>query len=77
MASATLQRAPLDFYRRTEHSVQTLAERLLNLWRTLEIWQVRARQRRDLLDLDDRLLRDIGINRAVAEREASKPFWVE
>lgn len=77
MTSATLQRTPLDFYRRAEHGVQTLAERLLNLWRTLEIWQVRARQRRDLLDLDDRLLRDIGINRAEAEREASKPFWVE
>ncbi|KAA3628906.1 MAG: DUF1127 domain-containing protein [Proteobacteria bacterium] len=77
MTSATLQRTPLDLYRRPGRNPRTLTERLFNLWRTLEIWQARARQRRDLLDLDDRLLRDIGINRADAEREARKPFWVE
>ena len=35
----------------------------------------RWQQRQDLLDLDDRLLRDMGITRHQAEREASKPFW--
>lgn len=35
----------------------------------------RARQRQALMALDDRLLRDIGVSRADAEREASKPFW--
>jgi uncharacterized protein YjiS (DUF1127 family) len=25
--------------------------------------------------LDDRLLRDVGLSRAEAEREAHKPFW--
>ena len=35
----------------------------------------RWRQRQALLDLDDRLLRDIGITREQAEREARKPFW--
>jgi uncharacterized protein YjiS (DUF1127 family) len=28
-----------------------------------------------LLKLDDHLLRDIGVTRAQARREASKPFW--
>jgi uncharacterized protein YjiS (DUF1127 family) len=35
----------------------------------------RARQRQALMALDDRLLRDIGVSRADAECEASKPFW--
>jgi uncharacterized protein YjiS (DUF1127 family) len=35
----------------------------------------RARQRQALMALDDRLLKDIGVSRADAEREANKPFW--
>jgi len=31
--------------------------------------------RRLLLDLDDQMLRDIGVTRAEAEFEAGKPFW--
>jgi uncharacterized protein YjiS (DUF1127 family) len=38
-------------------------------------WFDRSRQRRALAELDDRLLRDIGLTRAQAEREAAKPFW--
>jgi uncharacterized protein YjiS (DUF1127 family) len=38
-------------------------------------WQEVARQRRALLTLDERLLKDIGITSADAEREASRPFW--
>ncbi len=33
------------------------------------------RQRRTLLALDDRMLKDIGISRADALREGNKPFW--
>jgi uncharacterized protein YjiS (DUF1127 family) len=35
----------------------------------------RRRQRRDLRELDDRQLYDVGITRAQAERESRKPFW--
>jgi uncharacterized protein YjiS (DUF1127 family) len=38
-------------------------------------WLERCRQRRALAALDDRLLRDIGITRAQAQREAARPFW--
>lgn len=38
-------------------------------------WWDRARQRHHLLQLDDRLLRDVGLTRAGVEREAAKPFW--
>jgi len=35
----------------------------------------RSRQRRALAELDDRLLRDIGLTRYDVALEASKPFW--
>ncbi len=38
-------------------------------------WRDRARQRRALLALDDRLLSDIGVSRAEADVEGEKPFW--
>ena len=54
-------------------SIPTAAWRL-GLWlvRSIE----RSRQRAQLSDLDERLLEDIGVTRADAEREASKPFWL-
>jgi uncharacterized protein YjiS (DUF1127 family) len=48
-------------------------------WRTLAAWLFafwqRHRQRRALLDLDDRMLRDIGISRHDARLEAQKRSW--
>jgi len=38
-------------------------------------WLERDCQRRALLKLDERMLRDIGLSRADVEREAEKPFW--
>ena len=41
----------------------------------LLIWLDRARQRRHLARLDDRMLRDIGLDRASIGQEIAKPFW--
>ena len=44
----------------------------------LQKWLSRHRQRkalRDLAEQDQHLLRDIGLSRAEALREAAKPFW--
>jgi uncharacterized protein YjiS (DUF1127 family) len=41
---------------------------------TLQLWRERARQRHALSKLDDRLLADIGLTRADAERECAQPF---
>lgn len=49
--------------------------RLADAADTLHIWHERAAGRRQLLTLDDRMLRDIGISRADAVNEAGKPFW--
>lgn len=38
-------------------------------------WQERAKQRRQLGELDDRLLTDIGVSRIDACQESAKPFW--
>jgi len=38
-------------------------------------WHDHVRQRRHLGELDDRLLRDIGVSRADIDHEMSRPFW--
>ena len=38
-------------------------------------WRARARGRRLLASFDDRMLRDIGIDRIRVERESSTSFW--
>ena len=49
-----------------------------NLTATIGLWLGRSRQRRHLRELaewDDHLLKDIGVSRQAALREAAKPFW--
>lgn len=43
--------------------------------RTVLLWRERARTRRDLASMDDRLRRDIGLSRFRLIQEANKPFW--
>ena len=38
-------------------------------------WFERARQRRQLGELSDHMLKDIGLSRADVEAEVTKPFW--
>ncbi len=39
------------------------------------LWQERSRSRQALLSMDDRALRDIGLDRASADYEGNLPFW--
>lgn len=41
----------------------------------LRSYRERRRSRRQLLTLDDRLLKDIGITRTQAQKEGRKAFW--
>lgn len=43
--------------------------------RQLQRWRDLYQQRRQLAALSDFMLKDIGLSRADAEREASRPFW--
>jgi uncharacterized protein YjiS (DUF1127 family) len=56
--------------------VRGLAVRAAAIARMIE-WQQRVAGRRELMNLTERDLRDIGISRSDAEAEASKPFWQE
>lgn len=53
----------------------TWAIRGARLSALLNLWLQRARQRRQLADLSDRQLDDIGLSRTQAAHEAAKPFW--
>ena len=44
---------------------------------TLREWRRRSRERGELAELDDRMLKDIGLTRADAEFLSNKPFWRE
>ena len=50
-------------------------ESLIRLFDAWGAWQDRAAERRQLARLDDRMLRDTGIDRASARYEALKRFW--
>ncbi|HER25486.1 MAG TPA: DUF1127 domain-containing protein [Rhodospirillales bacterium] len=53
-------------------TLTTLPGRLLDVVYT---WQQRSSGRRDLAVMSHQMLRDIGIDRADAMRESTKPFW--
>ncbi|NKC15625.1 MAG: DUF1127 domain-containing protein [Gammaproteobacteria bacterium] len=57
---------------RSSFSLSKVIRRLL---KQLAVWHERASSRRRLADLDERMLRDIGLDRATAGAEANKPFW--
>ena len=44
---------------------------------TLREWCRRSRERAQLAELDDRMLKDIGLTRTDAEFLINKPFWRE
>ena len=61
LAGMTLPAAPLT-------SLAVVVEGVL-------AWFERTRQRRQLSELSDHMLKDIGLSRADVEAEAAKPFW--
>ncbi len=60
---------------RAVRSRARLGAALVYLVASVVAWRERARGRRILASFDDRMLRDIGIDRARVERESSSSFW--
>jgi uncharacterized protein YjiS (DUF1127 family) len=62
-------------------SIRTLAHissSAMSWMDTVRIWRARSRERRalrELAELGDHFLKDIGISRGQVLREAAKPFW--
>jgi uncharacterized protein YjiS (DUF1127 family) len=48
---------------------------LRRIFQTMRVWRILKRTRRQLAELDDRQLRDVGLTRGQALGEHSKPFW--
>jgi uncharacterized protein YjiS (DUF1127 family) len=72
LSSREIARAEARYY---QSGLRTLISGGLH---TLQFWIGRSRQRRqlgELADLNNYLLKDIGLTREEALREAEKPFW--
>jgi uncharacterized protein YjiS (DUF1127 family) len=54
------------------HEIVAVLDRLFE---TPFLWAERAAERRHLSELDDHMLKDIGLNRADIDAVANKPFW--
>lgn len=52
-----------------------MINRLNGLRKICGCWYARYHQRRQLLALDDQMLKDIGLTRVSAQHEGNKPFW--
>ena len=52
-----------------------LIQKMSKVWTKIKLWKEVSKQRSDLKNLSDHFLKDIGISRVDAEREASRPFW--
>ena len=55
-----------------------ISSRRSNWLHTIALWIARSRQRQalqEIASLNDRLLKDIGVSKDEALREAAKPFW--
>ena len=59
--------------REFSRALQRLATQVFT---TLLEWEERTRQRRQLSELDTRMLKDIGLTQADVSREVEKPFWM-
>ncbi|MDH3472764.1 MAG: DUF1127 domain-containing protein [Rhodospirillales bacterium] len=69
-------RSPAALFPRERIEVSgSIGRAVRRVFELLYTWQDRAQQRAHLAALDDRLLGDMGIDRASAKREAAKPFW--
>jgi len=55
-----------------EKSILKTAKVVLQI---LNLWSKRKVERDQLKNLDERLLKDMGITRYDVDQEASKPFW--
>jgi uncharacterized protein YjiS (DUF1127 family) len=64
----------------TTNQVLTIHRRSASSWsrvkQRITEWRFRARSRCELMNLDDKCLRDIGMSRCTADFEAAKPFWM-
>ncbi len=65
------------------HTLSHQASRQTGYWsgwlafvaKRISLWQAVARERRHLRQLDDHMLKDLGLMRPDVNRESQRPFW--
>ncbi|MCR8547249.1 DUF1127 domain-containing protein [Salipiger sp. P9] len=72
---AHIAHAPLIAYLDAQRPLPPLSAFALRTAVVLAKWSERSRTRRALAQLDPHLLRDIGLERHVAFKEARRMFW--
>lgn len=73
---AHVTHAPQIAYLGGQSNLSPLAVVALRVAVTVTVWSERRRTRLHLKHLDDHLLRDIGLDRLTAQREADRKFWL-
>ena len=68
--------APQIAYLGAQSELSPLAVVALRVAVTLTQWSERRRTRIHLKNLDDHLLRDVGLDRLTAQKEANRGFWL-
>lgn len=69
--------SPSPFLASLRAATAVVADKVWSVAGAFQSWSERGRQRQALLRLDDHLLKDIGVSRADADLEGTKPFWKE
>lgn len=72
---ARVQHAPLLAALEAQQTLPMLSDVALRAAVTFAKWHSRYRTRSNLAQLDDHLLKDIGVDRQTAFREARRKFW--
>jgi uncharacterized protein YjiS (DUF1127 family) len=72
---AQVHHAPLLAYLESQQTLPLVSAAALRVAVTAAKWKTRHRTRKHLAHLDDHLLRDVGLDRRSAEREARRMFW--
>jgi len=71
-----LPQAPNNAFAQPTHTLRHLLQQAVQAtYATLLQWNDRQAQRHHLRELDDRLLRDMGLSKEEVWQEAQKPFW--
>jgi len=53
----------------------SLSQKLDSMSSMLQLWMDRHHQRKQLAELDNHQLADLGLNTQMVNQEVSKPFW--
>ncbi len=76
MSVETLNTFHLNSCESAKNNTISIKDRLIQLIESVYCWNERQRSLRQLAQLDDRMLKDIGLSRADVEGQLDKSTWV-